>query len=196
MPLSRRSAAFGLAALAGLAACRSAPLPPRAAPIDFSAFPPIVLNVAAIDVVDSHRPATGAVDGQVATPPAEAASIWARQRLQAGGQTGRARVTVTEASLIAEALPVSGGVKGLFTNEQATRYNGRLTVEISAEGQGEGTIRAKTFATATATATASEKSSPIEREAIMRDVVRTLAEALNARLDAGVRKDLARLVIR
>lgn len=196
MSVSRRFAVVSALALLGLASCRSAPLPPPAAPIDYSAFPPIQLNVASITVNDAHKPAPGSIDGQLPVQPADAARRWAEQRLQAVGSAGKVRVTVTEASVVAEALAVSGGIQGYFTNEQAVRYNGRLSVEINGEVLGEKTIRASTRATATATATASEKSSLAEREAVQRDLVKSLADSLNARLDAGIRKDMAPLVVR
>lgn len=199
--LSRRGAFLAPAALALVSACRattSAPAP--AAPADFSAFPPISLNVAAIDVVDSRRPVAGAVDGTLSDPPIEVIRRWAAGRLRAAGRRGRARVVVTEASLVEVPLKITDGVRGLFTDDQAWRWNGRVAAEISAENVGtevgESAIRGSTKASANATATANEKSTIAEREVIKAEVVRSMCERLNAALDARIRQDLARLVLR
>jgi len=198
--LSRRAAIAAPAVLALVSACRTTSAPAPVAPADFKAFSPIMLNVAAIDVVDSRRPVAGAADGTLTDPPIEVVRRWARQRLVAGGNRGRARVVVTEASLVEVPLNTTDGVRGLFSDDQAWRWNGRVAVEITAENigtaAGEAAIRASTKASADATATAPERSTIAEREAIMADVVKTMTERLNAALDAGIRKDLARLVTR
>jgi len=198
--LSRRAALLAPVVLTLQSACRTTSAPAPTSPADFSTFSPIVLNVAAIDVVDSRRGVAGAVDGTLADPPLEVIRRWSRQRLVAGGKRGRARVVVTEASLVEVSLKTTDGVRGLFSDDQAWRWNGRVAVEITAENVGtevgESAIRASTKASANATATAPERSTIVEREAIKADVVKTMTERLNAALDAGIRKDLARLVTR
>lgn len=195
-----RRFAIASAILAALAGCQTASAPAPVAPADFSAFPAIVLNVAAIDIVDARRGVAGAVDGTLADPPIEAVRRLVRQRLAAGGRRGRARVAITEASLVEVPLRTTDGVRGLFTDDQAWRWNGRVAVEISAENVGtevgEAAIRGQTKAQANATATAPERSSIAEREAVKADVVRSMVERLNAAIDAGVRKDLSKLVSR
>lgn len=193
---TRRLFVLGALVLASVAACRSAPVPPPLTPISFANFGPIVLNVAAVDVVDARRPVPGAVSDKAPTPPVEAAKRWAAQRLQAAGSNGRVRVVVTDGSIVEQKLQKTDGVRGYFTNDQTARYDGRLGVEITGDLPGETSFRGSTRALATASATVAENASIAEREAVLNDLVRTLADSLNARLDAGIRKDLARLVVR
>lgn len=197
--LSRRFAlAAGMATLL-LAACQSAPPRPAPRPIDFSNFGPILLNAGTIDVVDAYRPVGGKhVENRSAVPPAEAVRRWAAERLQAAGGTGRVRVTIRDASIVEVPLPTKKGITGYFTNDQAQRYDGRIEVEITGEvpDTGNGGFRGVTRSTVTHSTTVAENISLADREATFLDITRRMMEDLNARLDAGIRKDLAPMVRR
>lgn len=182
-----------------LAACQSTPPRPAPRPVDFSNFGPIVLNAGTIDVVDAYRP-MGAkhVEGRSAVPPAEAVRRWAAERLQAAGGTGRVRVTIRDASIVEVALPTKKGITGYFSNDQAQRYDGRIEVEITGEvpDTGNGGFRGVTRSTVTHSTTVAENISLADREATFLEITRRMMDDLNARLDAGIRKDLAPMVRR
>lgn len=192
---TRRSVLLCAAAAALMSACQSTQPPVSARPVDFSAFAPITLKVATIDVVDAFRTPAG----QAASPvsPADAVHMWAQQRLRAAGTAGQARVTVKDASLIAVPLEkATSGVKGYFTNDQTMRYDGRIDVEITAELPGATSHRGATKATVTRSTTVAENISLANREATLQELVARMMDDLNARLDAGIRKDLAPMVAR
>ncbi|PWC34128.1 hypothetical protein [Azospirillum sp. TSO35-2] len=197
--LSRRLAlAAGMATFL-LAACQSAP--PRPAPrgVDFSNFGPIVLGAGTIDVVNAYRPLGGKhVEDRAAVPPAEAVRRWATERLQAAGGPGRVRVTIKDASIVEVQLPKKQGLTGYFTNDQAQRYDGRIEVEVTGEvpDTGSGSFRGVTRSTVTHSTTVAENISLADREATFADITRRMMEDLNARLDAGIRKELAPIVRR
>ncbi|WP_246024176.1 hypothetical protein [Azospirillum ramasamyi] len=182
-----------------LAACQSTPPRPAPRPIDFSNFGPIVLNAGSIDVVDAYRP-MGAkhVEGRSAVPPGEAVRRWAAERLQAAGGQGRVRVTIRDASIVEVQLPTRKGISGYFTNDQAQRYDGRIEVEITGEvpDTGNGGFRGVTRSTVTHSTTVPENISLADREATFLEITRRMMDDLNARLDAGIRKDLAPMVRR
>lgn len=202
MPSRRSLLAVAVAAVAvlGLSACQSAP--PRAAPrpIDFSNFGPIILSAGGVDVVNAYRPGGGAkhVEDRSAVPPVEAVRRWASERLQAAGGAGRVRVTIKDASIIEVALPKTEGVKGYFTTDQAQRYDGRMEVEVSGDmpDNSAGAFRGATKATVTYSTTVPENIALADREATFLDITRRLVEDLNARLDTGIRKDLAPMIRR
>lgn len=75
--------------------------PLRIVPFDFSYLPTLPLNVARIEV-ENQAPGLGPSDiaAMAPTPPAEALAQMARQRLQAGGGTGRAVFVITDASIL------------------------------------------------------------------------------------------------
>lgn len=197
---SRRSLLLAAVAAAALAACQSAPIRPAPRSIDFSSFGPIVMNAAKIDFVDASRPAGGVVhvEQRASTPPVEAMRRWTAERLQATGRAGTVRVTVRDASIIEVPLPTTGGVKGYFTNDQAQRYEGRLEVEIVGETpmSAGGSFRGSTRAIATHATSVPENVTLADREATISEISRRLAEEINARLDAGIRKDLTTMVAR
>ncbi len=196
MPSRRFVLAAGFAALA-LSACQSTQPRPAPRPIDFSNYGPIVLNAGSIDVVDAYRPGGGVhVEQRSAVPPAQAVRLWASQRLQAAGGPGRVRVTIRDASIVENQLAKTGGVKGYFTNDQAQRYDGRIEVEISGELPGETSFRGMTKAVVTYSITVPENISLADREATFVEITRRMMDDLNARLDAGIRKDLAPMVRR
>ncbi len=203
MPSRRLVLAAGLAgvlASLALAACQSTPPRPAARPIDFSNFGPIVLNAGSVDVVNAYRPVGGNhVEDRSAVPPVEAVRRWASERLQAAGGAGRVRVTIKDAGIVEVPLPRTEGLKGYFTTDQAQRYDGRLEVEVAGEVPdvaGGGAFRGLTKATVTYSTTVAENIALADREATFLDITRRMVEDLNARLDAGIRKDLAPMVRR
>ncbi|NYZ17858.1 hypothetical protein HL658_35400 [Azospirillum sp. RWY-5-1] len=188
-----------LAAVAALVltACQSAPPRPPVRPVNFANFAPIVLNVATVDVVDQRRAGGAAsVDGRIPVPPAEAVRRWAAERLQAGGLQGRVRVVIKDATVVETQLPRTGGVQGFFTTQQAQRYDGRIEVEVTGEVPGDTAFRGFTRAAVTTSTTVPENITLADREATLQEMTRSMAEDLNARLDAGIRKDLAGIVMR
>ncbi len=199
MPSRRSLLAVAAVAVLGLSACQSAP--PRSAPrpIDFSNFGPIILSAGGVDVVNGYRPGGGKhVEDRSAVPPVEAVRRWASERLQAAGGTGRVRVTIKDASIIEVALPKTEGVKGYFTTDQAQRYDGRMEVAVSGDmpDNSAGAFRGATKAIVTYSTTVPENIALADREAVFLDITRRLVEDLNARLDAGIRKDLAPMIRR
>ncbi|WP_029008570.1 hypothetical protein [Azospirillum halopraeferens] len=198
MPATRRLLLLAAAATA-LAACQSTPPRPAARPIDFSHYSPIVLNAATVGFVDSHRPSAGAVhvEDRMATPPAEVVRRWAAERLQSAGPAGQVRVVVKDAGIVEVPLARTEGIRGLFTVDQAQRYDGRLEVEVHGDLPGATAVfRGFTRAVATQSTTVPENVSLADREAALQELTRRLAEDINARLDAGIRRDLAPMVVR
>lgn len=198
MPSRRLVLAAGLAVFA-LTACQSTPPRPAPRPIDFSNFGPILLNAGSVDVVNAYRPMGGThVEDRSAVPPAEAVRRWASERLQATGGSGRVRVTIKDASIVEVPLPRTQGVKGYFTTDQAQRYDGRIEVEVAGESQDSAgaVFRGMTKSTVTYSTSVAENIALADREATFLDITRRMIEDLNARLDAGIRKDLAPMVRR
>jgi hypothetical protein len=120
---------LSLIAVLLLAACENAPAGYTAEPITYTT-PPIRVNVAEIKLIDSYRPPLRApnVEQDFPTPPAVAVKAWAGQQLVATGNTGVLEVTIDNAAVKQVALPTTKGIKGLFTDDQDTRYDAALHV--------------------------------------------------------------------
>jgi len=179
-------------ALAALAACQSAP-PPRAEPSDirFTDRPPIVLNVARIEIVNQFRPDYNPprIEQRLPIPLPHAVENWARDRLRAGGNSGVATVTIADASAIETAVPKKQDFSATFTDQVDRRYSGRVAVAISLNDGRGGSRMANSEAERSQTAT--EGMSVDERErALYRFETELLAE-FDRRAEADIREHFA-----
>lgn len=179
-------------ALLGLAACGSAPPKPGFPQITFSHLPPIQLDVREIRVVEQYAPPQQPpnVEHTMPVSPAAVMHRWAADRLRPVGPSGVATLTVKDASVVAQPLKRTEGVRGMLTEDQAVRYIGNLVVELdvnTAGGLGTGFASAA----ATRTVTAPEDITLNQRDKILFDLTEALARDINATLEANVRAHLA-----
>lgn len=179
-------------ALLGLAACSSAPPKPGFPQITFAHLPPIQLDVAQIQVVEQYAPPQRApnVEHTMPVSPAAVMHRWAADRLRPVGAAGVARLLIKDASVVAQPLEKTGGVRGVLTEDQAVRYVANLVVELdvnTAGGLGTGFASAA----ATRTITAPEDITLNRRDRILFDLTEALTRDLNATLEANIRTHLA-----
>ncbi len=160
--------------------------------ITFGHLPPIALDVAAIDIVVAYQPSLQApsVEHEFPVPPASAAERWAADRLRAVGASGRAVVTIVDASVIEVALKKSSGLKGLFTTDQSERYDAtvRLTIE-AADLNRQLTARAE--AEAKRSRSVRESVTLAEREQIWFALTETLMADFDGAMEEQIRVHLA-----
>jgi hypothetical protein len=129
-----RFALIAVLSLGLLASCIAPPGKPIYPDIRFDNEPPLLLDVASIDVRNEYvSPGTPAnVEQRFPVTPARAAELWAHDRLKANGKIGRARFTITDAGATETNLPQKGGITGAFTDQPAERYDvtlaGRLDI--------------------------------------------------------------------
>jgi hypothetical protein len=178
-------------ALLGLAACSSTPPKPGFPQITFTHLPPISLDVAQIRVVEQYAPPQRPpnVEHTMPVSPAAVMHRWAADRLRPVGPSGVATLTIKDASVIAQPLEKTGGLRGMVTTDQDVRYVGNLVVELdvsSAGGLGTGFASAA----ATRTVTAPEDITLNRRDKILYELTEALARDLNATLEANIRAHL------
>ena len=195
---------FGRAGLAGAAllavatiaaGCETAPPRYESEPPSFAALPPLVFDLARIEVVE--RPAAphpDDVDHLLPTPPAVAIGLWVRDRLRANGTTGALRVTVEEASARSTPLATNTDFEGLFTEEQAERLELRLRVTIEAIDH-NGHVNGSATATAERSRTLPEGITLGERGRLYDKTVAALLHDYNASQEQAIKQYL-RLYLR
>ena len=196
-PFKLFSLALALSAFMGLAACQnSPPVPTRFPDITFSEYPPIRLDVAHIEVVDQYRQSDQPphVEEDFPVNIARTAERWAHDRLRAAGAQGTARVTIKDASVVAQPLPQTGGVKGLFTNDQAVRYVARVDVVVEILTD-HGFSRALVEATAQRSRSVPEDITLNKRDGVFFDLTEALMTDLNASLDKNIHAFMARYIL-
>ncbi|MSP47693.1 MAG: hypothetical protein EXQ95_00030 [Alphaproteobacteria bacterium] len=175
-----------------LSAC-VAPPPARLPDMTFTDRPRFLLDVAEVQVIDQYQPPFRLpnVEHQVPVSPAKATERWARDRLVAVGGSGRAIVTIKDGRVLESSLRVTPGVQGVFTQDQAARYEAivEVTVEIR---PGAGVLTADAIASARAerTRTVSEGISPNELDRVHFELVEGVMRDLDLQLDANLRRFL------
>lgn len=157
----------------------------------FQHLPPISLDVAEIDIVHLFEPPLKAphIEHEMPVPPHIAVERWVVDRLRASGTSGRAVITIRDASVIEAPLKAIGGIKGTFTTEQSERYDAKVEVEIEATG-GKGLRAANAIATSIRNRTVSENISLRQRQTIWYELTEKLMRDFDRTFEAQIRKHL------
>jgi len=175
------------AALALSACATDQPLPGPVAQVGFAHMPPIIFNVARVDVSSEYKSPMQAPNAEqrLPTPPERALFDWALARLQANpgpDVTALGAFVIEDASVIETTLAKSTGFKGLMTYEPAERYDAsaiaRFTIEDPQTGQ-RGSIRA----TAARSIEVRENATLAEREQAWVELVEKLMADFNAQME-------------
>jgi hypothetical protein len=119
----------------------------------------------------------------------EAAETWAKDRLRAVGRTGSVRLTIEQASVTETKLKKTDGVKGVFTTDQAERYDGTLSMQLEAFGNinnGAATARA----TVRLSRTVPEDATLVEREGVWFKMTEAMMTEMNKALEARIRRHM------
>lgn len=194
-PFPRRLACVLLVFGGLVAGCASNVERPAFPQISFSHLPPIKLDVARIDVENHYvSPDTKPnVEHLFPVSLAGTAMNWGRDRLKAVGSSGVARLTVDRASVVEVPLKRTTGLQGLFTTDQAERYDGvvRVTLKIFDAG---GEERATATATASRSQTVPEDISLDERDKVWFGMTEKMMGTLNNTLEKAIRENLAQWV--
>ncbi|NQU62083.1 MAG: hypothetical protein HQ512_13215 [Rhodospirillales bacterium] len=169
-----------------LAACETPVKSVSQPELGFKHLGPLKLNVAKIDVVARHRPPLKSpyVEHLFPTPPMKAVQIWARDRLQAVGKTGTARLVINKASAIEVVLTKKTGLKAAFTKQQAFRYD--LAIDATLEltfSNASADVRAK----ATRFSSVGEDASINVRNKIWFELTEALMADFNAEMEKNLR---------
>ena len=164
-------------------------------PLDFGGRSPLDLAVERVTIDSVYRPAGAPPDVDHALPltPEAAARALLEQRLRAVGGTDRLQAVILDASVEEEALETTSGVRGWLTTESAARLEGRLKVRVDRVDPAGSVVRSISTAV-TRTRAIPEGVGYAERQRIAYELVRDLAQDLDAGLSANVRESFAELV--
>ena len=116
-----------------LAACTQVqPVPTLHAP-DYAKYGTTRLDVNDIQVINDYIPPYHApnVEHELYLPPYVAVRDWARDRFQAVGNVGVAKIHVLDASIVKRAMPVKDDLPGYFSDQVNAEY--RLHVHVRLE---------------------------------------------------------------
>jgi len=172
--------------LFALAACASEPPPPRFPDISFKGEPPILLDVARVELVTTFQPsfAPPEVEHEFAVPPQRALENLCKDRLQAIAPASRrvARFTIVDAKVVDTPLPLKEGLKADFTNQQAQRYDGQVEIRLDIYDENGIVVRTAT-ARASRSRTVDQDITPNARDRVWYEMSDELAHAADQVLE-------------
>ena len=194
--MNRRAMLAGLSAVV-LTACNTPPPSPQFPELIFTHLAPIRLDVGALEIVDRYSNTSQAIDVAqgMPVPPVVAARQWARDRLVPSGKGGVVVFTITDGSVLETPLTLTKGVRGVVTNDQSERYDGRLAAKIEIR-DGTGQRTGEVSAEATRSRTVPENLSLNERDKVWFEITESLIVDLDRELERAIAQFLSPFVIR
>lgn len=121
-----------------LSSCGATPQRVGFPDIGFGHLNPLVLDVARIEVVSRYKSTLSPPNIEHLAPqsPEKVLRTWARQRLQAGGVAGLARLVILDGAITSKKLSRTKGLKGFFTVDQEQRIELSIKVRLEVETAG------------------------------------------------------------
>ena len=187
-------AALGSAAV--LSACATGqPIASTLPQVGFSHLPPMLLNVARVDVTSAYKSPMQAPNAEhrLPEPPERAMLDWAGARLLARGDAGTQAVAafvIEDAAVIETRLEKTKGLTGFLTYEPAERYDARavasLTVKDPVTGSG-GHVRVS----AARSIEVRENATLAEREQAWVELVENLMADFNTQMQTQTQAHLS-----
>ncbi len=180
--------------LAALAACETPP-PVGYPEITFIHLPAIGLDVAEVEFVQEYLPpqAPPNVDHLFPVLPSAVARRWAADRVRAVGVSRRARIVLVNAAVTETPLEKTTGLTGVFTTDQAARYDATVEVRIEIIG-GRGEALGHARAVARRSRTVPENITLNDRDKVWFDLTEALMRDLDKELELTIRRYLAKFV--
>ncbi len=190
MTAAKRLLAAAALVAAAVAGCVNPPPVPKFAAITFGDKPKIFLVAGTVEVVDNYLPPGRRpnVEHEFPVRPAAMLARWAADRLAATGGTATVRFIINDASAIETALKTTKGIKGLFKDEQANRYD--LALDVRIEVREGGYTRGFAEARAMNSRTVAESISLNEREKTYYEMTEAAGRAIDAELEKNIRQFL------
>lgn len=172
-----------------IASCQSVPTSKYHYPAyNFSDQKAYKLDVADVVFVDAYRPpfTPPNVEHQFPVKPYIAVKDMIKDRVRAVGKEGMLRVTVVDASVVEEKLPLTPGLAGIFVDDQSERYKGRMEVMFEVIKPGSPVARAKFSVHVARSGSVPKRASLIERNNYFYDFTLEMLKDTNPEIDAAI----------
>ena len=177
--------AMMLACVLALSACAtSAPVPPPAS-VDVSRYPAILVHASDVVVVNAYHPTMTApnVEHLFTVKPADAASALVTQQIQAAGVQDTLRITIENASVTREALPVKKSIIGLFSVAPSEKLEGRIALRFELfDPSSPDIIRGRASVTTGREKMLTNDASPADRDRAYHELTQDMTDDLAAQI--------------
>lgn len=180
--------------LLGISTGHAAPAP-SFADIRFTNERPMRFDAASVELVKDFKPTfrSPEVEHLFPVPPELAVENWVHDRLVAAGSGRRVVVHLVDASVREIDLPKTPGLRGLFTTDQAQRYDGTIAVRIDLideHGVPEGSIMERR----TRSQTVPEGITANQRDQTWYEMTRAMMADLDRQLERRIRENFTSVV--
>lgn len=181
---------FGVVLLAMLTACQTPVQPADAKLPRFLDKGVIRLDAASININEEYQSPAKApfVEHTFNYSPSDVLKSWVNDRIRTVGKSRRVEVTIMDASVKETSLPKTPGLKGLFTNDQAARYDGTMDVEVRIYDENKAIAVAEAKANGRVSRTLAENASLIERDAFFDKMSLDLVNETTSELEKNLRQ--------
>jgi hypothetical protein len=175
-----------------LASCETQPPQLSLPEMSFAHLPAFKLDAARVELASEYTSpmAPPHVEHQVPASPDSALRRWARDRLTAGGMAGVARFTIIEASVVESDLPVTKGITGAFTKDQARRYTAVVDAKVELFDD-RGFRRGIATSRSSLSRTLPEGITLNERDKALYTLVEDLMKSFDEQMSANIRQYLS-----
>jgi hypothetical protein len=164
--------------------------------IGFSHLAPLSFDASKVEVVNEYvaplkRPN---VEHEMPLRPAAAAERWAKDRVKAAGNSSRSvRVTVKNARVVESELKRATGLRGMFTTDQAQRYDAELEMLIEVRND-RGFREGSASALSKRSFTVPEGITINDREKEYFKLVEEMMADINRELERSIREHMAKFL--
>lgn len=164
-----------------LSACAETPMPAYKPSLSYANTTPYNLDVAETILINDSRDTALTADfaQKFGTTLESSLREWMHNRIQTNGNQGAFSVIIKNANFTATSLNKTGGIEGYFTRDQAARWDGELTVMLSADGSGGKHPEADITINVRANSTIPEKASQDEKSKTYHSLINQLMTLYN-----------------
>jgi len=172
-----------------VAACANVPPPrPSFAPFSYANQPALTFEAASVELVNEYQApqAPPNVEHLAPVAPATAALTWARDRIKVSGAGSRTvKVIVRNAKIVETDLKKTPGLRGAFTTDQVTRYDGEVEVVVEVRGE-RGFREAYASGSASRATSVAENATLNDRDRVLYGLVEGLMQDINGQLERNI----------
>lgn len=176
-----------------ITACQPGPPAPHYAMPRYDDLPPIPVQAADMQIVRNYIP-TGQppqMEHEFPVRLDDATEQWLKDRVKPVGPAGTLTFTIEDARVTKIELPRTKGVKGVFTKDQAERYDARLLVRGRLEQQGEFFREANVVSEVKLSRTLDENAGWRDREELFYDMTLEMVNRFGQTMEQQLRDQLS-----
>lgn len=158
---------------------------------------PFSLDVGTIELVQEYAPPLTSPHLEHIAPitPSSMVRTWANDRLKAVGRNRTLKVIIQDASIIAQPLPRTSGLEGMFTKDESALYSGHLQVKLEIYENDPLFPVAEITANISNSISVAEDAPINDRQQLLYNISKKMIEELNKQIEQNISQYFNRYII-